>query len=99
MKDRVEVGMRKRSRQQSVRVRLRHVWNGVSLYRAQRACVNSLLCLSLRGTPSSYCCWHPEPLPHIIHSTNTPTTPSCVDIETQGGNSDLVFILRLDVFL
>lgn len=36
---------------QSVRVRARYVWNGVSLYRAQCVCVNSLLCLSLEELP------------------------------------------------
>lgn len=42
VKKREREGIRKRSSQQSVGLRARYVRNGVSLYGAQCACVNSL---------------------------------------------------------
>lgn len=65
-------GIRKSSSQQSVRAR--YVWNGVSLYRAQCVCVNSLLCLSLEelslpipiGTMHSFLpCYTPQ-IPRLL---------------------------------
>lgn len=78
-------GIRKWS-SQTVRLSGRYVWNGVSLYRAQCVCVNSLSCLSLEELPLPIPIGTTHPLPPIMHSPNTQTPPSTASLETHSLN-------------
>lgn len=76
-----ERGIRESGSRQTVRLSARYVRNGVSLYRAQPARVDSLLGLSLEELPLPLPIGTARPLPPIMHSSNTQTPRSAVSVE------------------
>lgn len=74
-------GIRKSGSRQTVRLNARYVWNGVSLYRAQCARVDSLLCLSLEelplpipiGTARRFLPWCTPQIPRLLGQLSAST--------------------------